>query len=235
LNIKNRRYTSFVYLTKGQGGCTFEGGSFDIPEGGIAYFPRTSKHVFTLLGDEIEFFLINFTVRVQGEEVLFSNFPQLIGETVVPECAEAICSLEKSCIAVSDTIWKTAKICTILSSLQRNLQKTHSSRLAPAIHYLQQNLSQRVNCHHLASLCYISTTQFYVLFHEHMGMTPLSYRNKLLLDRAVMLLKLGDISINEIAEMLGFEDPAYFSRFFKKYTGCSPIQYLKKDREKREL
>jgi AraC family transcriptional regulator, transcriptional activator of pobA len=36
-------------------------------------------------------------------------------------------------------------------------------------------------------------------------------------------------SIKEIAYSLGFEDPAYFTRFFKKHTGASPQQFLTED------
>lgn len=38
----------------------------------------------------------------------------------------------------------------------------------------------------------------------------------------------NDLPISEIAYLLNFEDPAYFSRFFKKHTGLSPREYKKK-------
>ena len=37
------------------------------------------------------------------------------------------------------------------------------------------------------------------------------------------------MTINEIAEDCGFEDPYYFSRVFKKVTGLSPMQYYKQN------
>ena len=38
-------------------------------------------------------------------------------------------------------------------------------------------------------------------------------------------------SINEIAQMCGYDDALYFSRVFKKRFGCSPTKYIRKDAE----
>jgi AraC-like DNA-binding protein len=51
-------------------------------------------------------------------------------------------------------------------------------------------------------------------------------RERLLLE-AKRLLCYSDMSASEIAYHLSFEDPSYFSRFFKKYTGICPMEYRK--------
>ena len=43
------------------------------------------------------------------------------------------------------------------------------------------------------------------------------------------MLEAGDIPVKEIALSLGFETAAYFSRFFKKQTGMTPMTYKKGD------
>lgn len=43
-------------------------------------------------------------------------------------------------------------------------------------------------------------------------------------------IKLGEKNIKEIAFDLGFEDPAYFTRFFKKHTGLTPMQFRKESK-----
>ena len=45
--------------------------------------------------------------------------------------------------------------------------------------------------------------------------------------RALEMLDTGEITVSEVAEMLGFESVAYFSRFFKKHQGISPAEYMK--------
>ena len=49
-------------------------------------------------------------------------------------------------------------------------------------------------------------------------------RERLMLEAKRMLLH-SEVSIAEVADRLAFEDPAYFSRCFKKHTGRSPIEF----------
>ena len=55
----------------------------------------------------------------------------------------------------------------------------------------------------------------------------MEYRNALILQKAESFLRSGSFSVSEIGEMLGFESVAYFSRFFKKHNGKSPVAFQK--------
>jgi len=50
--------------------------------------------------------------------------------------------------------------------------------------------------------------------------------------KASELLQYSDISINEIAMKVGYDNFSYFSRLCKKVLGCSPKDYRKKAKEK---
>jgi len=117
------------------------------------------------------------------------------------------------------------KLCTILTCLQKRPESPTAARLAPAIRHLQENAVGGVSCAALADLCFLSTSRFYELFRDEFGISPLSYRDRLLIRRAKTLLEAGDIPVKEIALTLGFETAAYFSRFFKKQTGMTPMAY----------
>ena len=61
-------------------------------------------------------------------------------------------------------------------------------------------------------------------------MSPLTYLMEKRIDCAKQLLLRrnnndSNYSIKEIAEMCGFSDPLYFSRYFKKITGVPPKEY----------
>ncbi|MDR3061587.1 MAG: helix-turn-helix transcriptional regulator [Dysgonamonadaceae bacterium] len=59
------------------------------------------------------------------------------------------------------------------------------------------------------------------------GRTAITILNEMNLQEAKMQLKYTNLSVGEIAFQLGFEDLSYFSRFFKKATGLSPLEYRK--------
>ena len=47
-----------------------------------------------------------------------------------------------------------------------------------------------------------------------------------------MLMKNSDLLTKEISQQVGYEDPFYFSKVFKKVTGETPSQYMERVREK---
>ena len=58
-----------------------------------------------------------------------------------------------------------------------------------------------------------------------MGISPGQFIQKKKSDTAAQLLTSTDLPVSEIADSLGFNNPFYFSSFFKKRTGRSPLEY----------
>lgn len=52
-----------------------------------------------------------------------------------------------------------------------------------------------------------------------------AYLNRLRIDKACEYLRTANIKIHEISGLVGYRDSQYFYRVFKKYTGCTPIEY----------
>lgn len=59
-------------------------------------------------------------------------------------------------------------------------------------------------------------------FRQELGTTPIKYLQRYRVNRARGLLKESEISITEIARLVGFSDSGYFSRIFHRETGMSP-------------
>lgn len=68
----------------------------------------------------------------------------------------------------------------------------------------------------------VSTAHLRRLFMERVGMSPISYVTRRRTERAKELLAASPLSVKEIAHSLGYEDPLYFSRQFKRWCGLSP-------------
>lgn len=225
LNQKNRICNGFLYVLEGSCRYDFEGGSFSLSAGGVTYLPFGSRHTLTVTSESIIFYRVDFTVRIGEDVVLFSDRPVKITDNAPTECAEAITSLEKDYGIDGDSVARVQRLCTVFSSLQKSTVSQSAKRLMPAVRYLQENIALGVGCAELAELCFLSTSRFYELFQAEFGITPLEYRDRMIIRRATAMLAAGDISVREVALAVGFENAAYFSRFFKKHTGLPPSEY----------
>jgi len=65
------------------------------------------------------------------------------------------------------------------------------------------------------------------LFLQNTGSTPLQYLTALRVDEAKHLLRYGGYSVKEVARRVGYADPYYFSRLFKKWAGQSPEAFAR--------
>ncbi len=65
------------------------------------------------------------------------------------------------------------------------------------------------------------------LFKQITGSTFTDYLTKFRVEKACMLLREGDLSINEISDAVGFTNSSYFYAIFKKNLNCTPNQYRK--------
>lgn len=78
-----------------------------------------------------------------------------------------------------------------------------------------------------ASMCNLSKSRFIKNFKRYTGMTPIEYKNTAIIERAKWHLHHTELSIADISELMGFNNPSYFSILFKKYVNCSPNEYRK--------
>lgn len=227
LQPKGRKSNGFLYILQGNCHYYHADGDFSLSAGSLVYLPYGSNHRLVIESEDIAFYRIDFRLEVEGEVALFSNHPMKLCHNAPAECAEAIRTMAESYQFLHDSIGKTALLCTIFRSLSNLSYSPKREKLAPAVNYMLEHLTEKVRCTYLSELCCLSEAQFYNLFHSEYGMPPLEYRNGLLAKRASLLLKDGSFTVTEVAEMLGFESVAYFSRFFKKHKGVSPSQYVK--------
>ena len=96
--------------------------------------------------------------------------------------------------------------------------------LDPAIVYLKEHLYDcELRVGELHRLCGVSDTYFRKIFRSRFGASPHSYVLSRRIRHAEAILSSGDFrTIEEVALAVGFQDPLYFSKVFKKACGVSP-------------
>ncbi|MDQ2694596.1 MAG: AraC family transcriptional regulator [Pseudomonadota bacterium] len=90
---------------------------------------------------------------------------------------------------------------------------------------VDQNLASGMSIKDYASLLHVTDTHLTKATKKITGATARQLINERILLEAKRLLIHGGISVAEVAYQLGFKDPSYFSRFFKKSTNLSPKEF----------
>ncbi len=109
----------------------------------------------------------------------------------------------------------------------QEFRESHSMKqdFSALIDYIHANFTDPALCvGSFAKKMNISTTYLRRLFAQNLGTTPLRYLNRMRIEYATALLQSGYYTVEEVAEMSGFNDPKYFSTTYKKHTGLSPMQ-----------
>lgn len=110
---------------------------------------------------------------------------------------------------------------------QYECDKKVSSTLKPAIDYIYKNKSENITVEGMAKICHISQSYFSRLFSKEMGDSFSNYISKLKINWAKELLEDSDMSVSQVSDELGFNEPGYFIKIFKKYEGVTPSVYRK--------
>lgn len=93
--------------------------------------------------------------------------------------------------------------------------------------YVSAHLAEPIRRDDLAQIAGLSPSRFSVVFRSIMGMPPMQYVQREKLQRALALLRNTDVTLDMIANDLGYCDAFQFSRQFKKGFHISPSHYRK--------
>jgi AraC-like DNA-binding protein len=99
------------------------------------------------------------------------------------------------------------------------------ARIDRVISYVSHRLKTPIQVPELARLADLSTSHFAAKFKRQTGHAVLDYFIRLRLQRAAHLLDTTQMPIKSVAAEIGYEDPLYFSRAFRKVHDLSPAQY----------
>jgi len=106
-----------------------------------------------------------------------------------------------------------------------DLADESSPAVRRALHFLERNLHKKLSLRQIASEVGYSPTYFTTLFRKETNYAPLSYFSHLKVLKACEFLDYTRMKVKEISFQLGYSDPYYFTRDFKKKMGMSPRQY----------
>lgn len=94
------------------------------------------------------------------------------------------------------------------------------------IHYFPKHYQERISLDQIARNMYLSTFYMSKIFKSETGDTPINYLIGLRMEKARELLVTSPgLSIQNVAEYVGYDDAYHFSKLFKKHFGAAPTKY----------
>jgi AraC-like DNA-binding protein len=121
------------------------------------------------------------------------------------------------------------------SSPLGDVPHTESERIiAQAIHYLSTQYAEPITIEMMAESLGYNRAYLSRLFKQYTKITPVTFLLKLRIDKARLLLRERlELTVEQIASSVGFHDPLYFSKQFRRWYGVSPTEY--RDQMKRKM
>jgi two-component system response regulator YesN len=113
-------------------------------------------------------------------------------------------------------------LCRIIRD-KRELKSNHVVEKIKEI--IQTMYPRNLSLNEMAEQVYLTSTYICLIFKQETGETINEYLTKTRLEKAKELLKDPLQKLNHIGQSVGYPDPSYFTRLFKKHTGLTPTEY----------
>ncbi len=151
-----------------------------------------------------------------------------------PTCAGKVDASDYEWLTSKVALSRSAKECFSLFyealssalSLSYDMQQSSESLIRQVCNYIDQQFRNQISIDLLARQYYITSEHLIRTFRKCTGYTPLQYIINKRVASAQLLLRIRPpIDVKQIAQMVGYDNPHYFSRLFKANTNMTPSEY----------
>jgi len=123
--------------------------------------------------------------------------------------------------------WYKTRLIDLTMKIQKVREGNISSIVQDAKNYIENNYNCDISLEETAKEIGVSHHYLSKLFKKEINVNFIDYLTSLRLSKAKELMKEGGKSIKEICYLVGYSDPNYFSRIFRKHTDHSPSDFIK--------
>lgn len=233
-----RRNFGFIYIISGKCTYTFKNCVYTFGEGDMIFLKETSVPYHICGKKGTENLALNFTIHREdsfGEVVdtLINDItPILISkektQKYVKLMEKAINAVSKNNFGAHMTAMSVVYEITqdmLFDLMLKNIKSDDYNMVLPAKRFIDDNFNKEISIVELANRCNMCETNFRKKFSSIFGISPSKYIYSVRINNAKNLFSSGAYSVEEVAKLCGFNDANYFSRFFKKHTGLTPMEY----------
>ena len=227
-----------LYIASGIAFFTFNGTVTEVSVGSmVLYPPHTSQQYAYYLNDKTEVYWLHFTGSESATLTEESGFTEshILYTGISSKYQELFLSVIREIQLTRPSFEELSalylkQLFLLLRRIREEggFKKTEiQKQMEKAVRFFHENLANNIEVETYARELHMSTCWFIRCFKEYSGMPPGRYLTDIRIKKAKELLESTDYSIGEIGGIIGYENPLYFSRIFKKTAGVSPAEYRK--------
>ena len=229
-----------LYVASGKAHFFFHGQEEIVPAGYmVLYLPKQEQHYEYYGEEKPEIYWVHFTGKnvktilqhfdiPMDKNVFFSGVPSAYQRLF----KEMILELQACRTGYQELLEMYLRQIFLL--IQRTRQENNPTistylqkEMEQAQQYFQEHYNEDIQIKDYAKSRNMSVSWFLRSFKDFVGQPPAQYLLTIRMNNAVSLLETTDYNMTEISAIIGYDNPLYFSRLFKKYKGVSPSEYRK--------
>jgi YesN/AraC family two-component response regulator len=210
------------------------------------YYPySTEKHIFNFLKlgslnellESVDIFFSEIREKNLSYDNILQIINQLIGGVVKYMLSEHLNPSEV--FATDKTLYQHLSTLETLDEIQQwikniftsiveytTIRKSSQNKYIIKVRdYIQEHYNEDISFEELAGRIGISYSYLRRLFNEELNMSIADFLNTYRIEKAKSLLKNSSLTLQKIAQRVGYNNVQSFKRYFKKYEGITPSEY----------
>jgi len=166
-------------------------------------------------------FILNVIDKLDCKEIISEKLYEFNQECVY-EKFKSLETLEDMNVYIKELF------CYILNNFMAKNVQLGKSAVETAKKFLEKNYNKKINLEMISNYVFLNPTYFSELFKKETGQNFIEYLTNLRISKAMELMRDTNMKTYEICEAVGYSDPKYFRKLFKKVVGISPSEYKNK-------
>ena len=234
----------FYYILKGRCHLTIDGVEYVGEAGSWFFIPAGVRHKYSDIPSEpLEKYWIQFDLYPNAELARLLALPHVVTAGEEDPSRELFRRLTEANDSDRLTDRLNAKA-YLLQLLARYVELASSDavlvgnrdeeRLQDLLAYIHEHLDERLSNDDLAAFCHRHPTHFIRYFRSKTGQTPARYVTERRMESAKRMLEETTLTVAEIMERVGLEEPSHFARLFRKQYALSPTEYRRQYEAERQ-